>query len=222
MVEDKNENIKDDIEDAKFQSNQNDMNDKSAVQLIKSIEYIFLLLWFTIMLIPMQYYIGTIAFQLERKGDDNGQYVSLFSIFYASSAVLAPAVGKIADFAGLGVTQMIATILLTISFFTLTFTSLNLQAAGMACYGIGRLSVFGMYFTNIGKRFGYTHYGTLAGVGLLVSAIFSLLQYLLIDSAANGNENIVNLISACVLLGSGVPYCTLLAMKERREKREKW
>jgi hypothetical protein len=25
-------------------------------------------------------------------------------------------------------------------------------------YGVGRMTVFGMFFTNIGKCFGYTHY----------------------------------------------------------------
>ncbi len=196
---------------------QYDLNETKAIELIKSMEYISLLLWFTIMLIPLQHYIGTIAFQLERKGDD-GQYINLFSIFYASSAVFAPAVGKIADVAGLGVTQMIATILTTVSLILLNSFSLRIQVAGMACYGIGRLTVFAMYFTNIGKRFGYTHYGTLAGLGLLISAFFALLQYPLIDAAANGHESIVNLISGCVLLGSGVPYCIWLGMKERKEK----
>ena len=194
-------------------------NEKTALQLIKSTEYILLLTWFTIMLIPMQYYIGTIAFQLERKGDDDGRHVSFFSIFYAAAALISPALGKIADLAGLGLTQFIATILVSISLFILTSLSLNVHLIGMASYGIGRMTVFGMYFTNVGKRFGYTHYGTLAGLGLLISAIFSLLQYPLIDAAANGNEDIVNWISGFILLGTGLPYCIWLWMKERIEKR---
>lgn len=193
-------------------------NEQTAIELIKSTEYILLLTWFTIMLIPMQYYIGTIAFQLERKGDDDGRHVSLFSIFYAAAALISPALGKIADVAGLGLTQFIATILVSVSLFILTSLSLNVHLVGMACYGIGRMTVFGMYFTNVGKRFGYTHYGTLAGLGLLISAIFSLLQYPLIDAAANGNEDIVNWISGFILLGTGVPYCIWLGMKERIEK----
>jgi len=190
----------------------------TAVELIKSAEYILLILWFTIMLVPMQYYIGTIAFQLERKGDSDSNYLRYFSMFYASSALLSPALGKIADMAGLGVTQLIATVLITSSLFILTSSSLNFNLVGLVCYGIGRMAVFGMYFTNIGKRLGYTHYGTLAGLGLLISSVSSLLQYPLIDAAANGHEYVVNLISACVLLVTGVPYCIWLGTKERKDE----
>ncbi len=195
-------------------------NDESVFDLMKSIEYILLLLWFTIMLIPQQYYIGTIAFQLERKGDDDGRFVNIFSILYASAALISPALGKIADIAGLGVAQLIATIFTMASMFILNSPSLDVHAVGMALYGIGRMTTFGMFFTNVGKRFGFTHYGTLVGFGLLVSAIFSLLQYPLIDAAANGYEFIVNLISAFVLLGTCVPYCIWLGRKEKMEKND--
>ena len=36
----------------------------------------------------------------------------------------------------------------------------------------GRLFVFAMYFSNVGRRFGFVHYGTLCGLGLLISAIW--------------------------------------------------
>ena len=81
------------------------------------------------------------------------------------------------------------------------------------------MTVFGMFFTNVGKRFGYTHYGSLAGLGLLISAIFSLLQYPLIDIAARGSEYEVNLICGCATLILGVPYCVWLGLRERNEKK---
>jgi LAT3 family solute carrier family 43 protein 3 len=219
----------------------NDKNEKiaiKAINLMKSKEYILLITWFTIMLIPMQYYIGTIGFQLERKGDTNGTYTNLFSIVYASAAFVSPFIGKIADLAGVGMTQTIATLFSSASLLILIIVlkndddtnnddtdyglnialNLNIQLVGMIFYGIGRLSVFGMFFTNIGKRFGYDHYGTLAGFGLLISAIFSLLQYPLIDAAARGNEYIVNLTCGCCMVGFGVPYCIWLGIKEKREK----
>merc|ERR1712226_1266374 len=88
--------------------------------------------------------------------------------------------------------------------------SLNVHALGMALYGMGRLMTFGMFFTNIGKRFGYKYYGTLAGFGLLISAIFSLCQYPLIAAAAGGDERMVDIASGVVTLALGLPYCIWL------------
>jgi LAT3 family solute carrier family 43 protein 3 len=229
----------------------------TSFKLIKTKEYTLLLLWFSLLLIPMQYYIGTIAFQLEQKGDIHGRYIDLFSICYALAAFVAPIMGKIADLAGVGVSQLIATVLISFSLIILSFptssfesenrnvssgsnsttnddgenigtgtgigfegTVWSIQIIGLVFYGIGRMTVFGMYFTNVGKRFGYTHYGTLVGLGLLVSAIFSLFQYALIYIADHqqGNEVYINLICGIIVLSLGVPYCIWLSLRERRER----
>ncbi len=220
----------------------------TSFALIKTKEYVLLLLWFSLLLIPMQYYIGTIAFQLEQKGDIHGTYTNFFSICYALAAFVAPIMGKIADLAGVGVAQLIATVLISFSLIILSFplssfesenrsinshsysnnygdgsgtgTVLSIQIIGLVFYGIGRMTVFGMYFTNIGKRFGYTHYGTLVGWGLLVSAIFSLFQYALIYIADDqrGNEFYINLICGIVVSLFGIPYCIWLSLRERRER----
>mmetsp|Transcript_15135 Transcript_15135/g.22651 ORF Transcript_15135/g.22651 Transcript_15135/m.22651 type:complete len:505 (+) Transcript_15135:208-1722(+) len=192
---------------------------EGVMQLIKSIEYILLLLWFSVSLIPLQYYVATIGFQLERKGDDSGRYVALFSILYASAAILSPLVGKIADKFGVGVGQSLATILSATSFFLLSSDSLSLDAhiIGMTFYGVGRMIVFGLFFTNVGKRFGFVHYGTLAGLGLLISSIAGNLQYPLIALAADGYEKEVNIACGTVLLIQGLPYCLWLSRRERRE-----
>ena len=211
----------------------------SAMPLMKSKEYTTLIIWFSILLIPMQYYIGTIAVQLERKGDEDGRYLNIFSICYACAAIMAPVMGKIADLVGLGITQLLATILVASSFFILNHdmvmlddanhkvndgggsnidnnavTVWTVQVIGLVCYGIGRMGVFGMYFTNIGKRFGYRHYGTLSGFGLFSSAILSLLQYPLIYLTDLQHENNINLISGVVILVVCVPYCLWLARRE--------
>ena len=192
---------------------------EGVMQLIKSIEYFLLLLWFSVLLIPLQYYVATIGFQLERKGDDSGRYIALFSILYASAAILSPLVGKIADKFGVGVGQSLATILSAASFFILSSDSLNLDAhiIGMAFYGVGRMIVFGLFFTNVGKRFGFIHYGTLAGLGLLISSVAGNLQYPLIALAADGYEKEVNITCGTVMLLGGLPYCLWLSRRERRE-----
>lgn len=190
----------------------------SLVDQLKSAEYICLVLWLSIILIPLQVYIATIGYQLEQKGDESGKFTRLFSIVYASSAVASPLLGKIADFAGLGIAQAVATILTALSFFILSSNSipLNVHAIGMMTYCFGRLMVFGTFFTNIGKRFGYSNYGTLAGLGLLISGIISLLQYPLINAATDGNNLIVNIV--CGLIATSMlPYCIWLGLRERRE-----
>jgi LAT3 family solute carrier family 43 protein 3 len=187
----------------------------TAMEQLKSLEYILLCAWFSICLVPLQYYVGSIGFQLEEKGDD-GLYTDLFSITYAGATVVAPIGGYLADHLGLGITQGLATLLAAMSLLILASDnfSLNGQVVGMILYGIGRMFIFGMYFSNTGKRFGYANYGTLAGLGLLTSAIVSLLQYPLIALAVDGKAAAVNIGSAVVLLAL-FPYFIWL---HRREK----
>jgi MFS family permease len=188
----------------------------TAMEQLKSLEYILLCTWFSVCIVPLQYYVGSIGFQLEDKGDEDGFYTDLFSITYAGAIVFAPVGGLLADKVGLGATQGLATALTATSFFFLASDriSLNGQTLGLAFYGIGRMFVFGMYFANTGKRFGYTNYGALAGLGLLVSAIVSLFQYPLIGLAADGKAVAVNLTCGAALL-SLAPYFGWL---HRREK----
>ncbi|KAL7538436.1 hypothetical protein ACHAXR_008550 [Thalassiosira sp. AJA248-18] len=179
-------------------------------------EYIALLMWFSVCVIPLQYYVGSIGFQLEGKGDNEGFYTNLFSILYASAAGLAPFGGYIADTLGLGIAQGIATGLSAVSFFVLASeASLNVQAVGLAAYGTGRVLVYGTYFSNIGKRLGYANYGLLAGLGLIISAIVSLVQYPLIALAADGKARQVNITCGAALIGA-LPYCIWLGLRERR------
>jgi LAT3 family solute carrier family 43 protein 3 len=186
----------------------------TALEQIKSTEYILLCIWFSICLIPLQYYIGSIGFQLEDKGDDEGFYTDLFSIVYAGATVFSPAGGYLSDRLSLGFTQGLATIMCAGSFFVLASEiSLKGQTVGLVLYGVGRLLVFGMYFANCGKRFGYANFGTLAGLGLLISAVVSLLQYPMISAAANGQSDTMNIASGAALMAL-TPYFIWLHRRE--------
>jgi len=188
-----------------------------AWQQIKTPEYVLLCLWFSIGIIPMQYYVGIIGYQLEGLGDDTGLYTDLFSYIFAGAAITAPLAGYIADKHGLGTAQGLATLLLAVPFWLLTFKEsfgLGTQVVGLLAYGLGRMGFFGLYFTNCGKRFGYSNFGTLAGLGLLTSALLSLLQYPLIALTVRGYSKPVNLLLGVVLLLQA-PYFIWLHKRER-------
>jgi LAT3 family solute carrier family 43 protein 3 len=187
----------------------------SALEQLKSAEYISLVAWFSILLVPLQYFVGSIGYQLEEKGDDDGFYTSLFSISFAAAIVMAPVSGYMSDHFGLGITQGVATIFCALSFFILASNlPLNAQIIGLVAYGVGRLFVLSMYFANLGKRFGYANFGTLAGAGLLISAFINFLQYPLIAWTADGKGSTVNTVCGAVLLGL-LPYCVWLYRIER-------
>jgi LAT3 family solute carrier family 43 protein 3 len=187
----------------------------SALDQMKSVEFILLTAWVSISLAPLQYFVGSIGFQLEEKGDDDGFYTNLFSITYAAGIVVAPVGGYLVDNLGLGIAQGVATILSAFSLFILASNlPLNAQIVGFVAYGAGRMFVFSMHFANVGKRFGYVNFGTLSGVGLLASALVSLVQYPLIALAVDGNASTVNMVCGFVLLGL-LPYCVWLNRRER-------
>jgi hypothetical protein len=126
----------------------------------------------------------------------------------------------VADKFGVGFGQCIATVFTLVSYVILLSPALDfLQILGMASFGVGSLLLFALYFSNIDRRFGLEHYGTLAGTGMLTSAVFSLLQYPLYTMAVDGAVDEVNMICA-VAVAVCVPYTVWLSLKEAREKVE--
>jgi hypothetical protein len=45
--------------------------------------------------VPYQYYVASIGYQLEQKGDDDGFYTNLFMIIYGLGALLSPLGGAL-------------------------------------------------------------------------------------------------------------------------------
>ena len=191
----------------------------TKIEQVFSAEYLLLLLWFSLCYLPGNFYIAAIGFQLDQLGDKDGYYTYLFTFIYAGSALLAPAVGYMSDRFGLGVTQGLATAIVSSSFIIFgasEYLPLQAQVVSFLLYGVGYLLVGGMFYSNIGRRFGYTNFGTLGGLGLLVAATFSLLQYPLFSLALNGAFAAINFSAAAVLLLTMMPYCAWLAVIERR------
>jgi LAT3 family solute carrier family 43 protein 3 len=197
------------------------MDMPNVADQIKSCEHSVLLLWLSIQVIPLQYYVASIGFQMERKGDDDGTYTNVFTLLFVFAAIAAPLIGKFIDVTGLGIAQGVGTTLLSVSLIFLELGSIPLWAHvfGMVCYIMARMMIFAAYFTNLCKRFGFTNFGTLAGLGMTVTAIASLFQYPLISLAATGNHSLVNFASGAVAGGLGLPYCYWLWRREKAEER---
>lgn len=196
--------------------NNSGLSNSSAFKQMRSLEYIMLLLWFSICLTLYQYYIATIGFQLEAKGDASGHYTGLFSPIYASAAFFSPFGGSLADYFGIGATQALATVSFAFSMFILSSSwgGLNGQVIGMVIFALSTCQIFGMYNTNIGKRFGYANFGTLSGVGLLICGILGLFQCVLISWAVSGFETVIDFCCGVILLLL-LPYCFWLRTQER-------
>ena len=199
------------------------MNGETRREQMLSTEFVGLVAWFTIVVCPAQFFISTIGYQMEQKGDVSGVYSSIFSATYGAVAIFAAVGGRVADAVGCGACQGFATACIAFSFAILALPSsagLAVQGFGMTVYSLGRLFIFAMYFSNIGRRFGFANYGTLAGVGLLISAIWSLFQYPLlawtVDSGATG----ANVLCLCMLCAT-MPYTVWLAKRERLERLER-
>jgi len=187
---------------------------------LQSTEYAALLLWFSIAVTPAQFYVLSIGYQLEFRGDDEGTYMRIFLLIYALGFLVSPLFGMLADKFGMGVSHGLSAsfLALALGFLALPYDwPIDLQIAGFIFYSVGRLSVWGMFFSNIGRRFGYENFGLLAGSGLLVSAVVSVLQYPLYTLAINGNLRSVN-IGLVVALIATFPYAAWLRNIEIREK----
>ena len=196
-------------------------NGYTRAEQMRSAEYFGLVVWFTIVVCPLQFYISAIGYQLELKGDEKGEYSSIFAVAYGAVAIFAAFGGRVADKIGCGACQGLATVFTAISFGALMVpksAGMGVQVFGMFLYGFGRLFIFAMYFANVGRRFGFEHYGTLCGVGLLISAIWSLVQYPLlswaVDTGSPNGSNAVCISMLCLTL----PYTIWLGKRERIER----
>lgn len=194
-------------------------NGTTKMEQLQSKEYAALLLWFSVVTTPAQYFVLSIGYQLELRGDSDGAYMRIFIMIYALGAPISPLFGMFADNFGLGVSHALSASFLATAFGCLALPyswPISLQIIGFVCYSIGRLSIWGMFFSNVGRRFGYKNYGWLAGLGLLVSAVVNLLQYPLFTLALDGYVRAVNLVLVSALILT-FPYALWLQSIEQQE-----
>merc|ERR1719461_2189251 len=99
----------------------------------------------------------------------------------------------------------------------LSVSSTFLQWFGFMLYVLSRVTTYGLFFAYIGINFGFRFFGTLAGLGMLISAFVSIFQYLCINivtSQLNGDYKPMNDFFAIWCLIWGLIYALYLMRLE--------
>ena len=161
-----------------------------------------------------QFTVGTVALQLERKGDADGSMTRNFSLALALSFLAAPWIGTAFDRFGFPRVLAFLNLLLLGVPATLLADSLDTQLLTCVLYSVGRVGLWASFFSFIGATFGFRHYGKLAGGGLLVQSLFCLLQYplLALTLALRREFALVNTLF-CVL--TVAQFVTILVLHRR-------
>lgn len=155
----------------------------SLWQMMFSLDYILLNIWYSFYILYLQFYVMTIGTQTENLTGEN--MAVEFTICLCTVSASAIGAGYCMDKFGFG-----RVVLCNIGFsigalMFLSMDSTQLQWIGFILYVLSRVTTYSTFFSFIGINFGFKYFGTLAGVGLLISGCFSLFQYLLLDIVEN-------------------------------------
>eukprot|EP00494_Astrolonche_serrata_P034634 UN34903 len=106
----------------------------------------------SILMIPAQFYIGSIASQTETMGQDlSSSYQIMFVIFSFSGVLL----GRIFDYFGFAFVSFMVVSFFIIAYSILLTDIIELQYVSFAFYSTGRLLMFGGFFSEIGIKYGF-------------------------------------------------------------------
>jgi len=184
-------------------------------QMMFSMDYIFLNMWYSFYILYLQFYVMTIGTQTELvTGENMAVEFTIALCTVSSSAIL---IGFAMDKFGFGIV-----VLCNIGFsmgasFCITSPETGVQWLGFILYVLSRVTTYGTFFAFIGINFGFKYFGTLAGIGLLLSGCFSLFQYLVLDIVENdmgGDYNAMNILMAVWVAAWGGLYAFWLFGQE--------
>jgi len=166
-------------------------------QMMFSMDYIFLNMWYSFYILYLQFYVMTIGTQTELvTGENMAVEFTIALCTVSSSAIL---VGFAMDKFGFGIVVLCNVGFSMGASFCITSPETEIQWLGFILYVLSRVTTYGTFFAFIGINFGFKYFGTLAGVGLLLSGCFSLFQYLCLDIVENdmgGDYNAMNMLMA--------------------------
>eukprot|EP01026_Neomeris_dumetosa_P012396 TRINITY_DN14322_c0_g2_i2.p2 TRINITY_DN14322_c0_g2~~TRINITY_DN14322_c0_g2_i2.p2 ORF type:complete len:203 (-),score=5.16 TRINITY_DN14322_c0_g2_i2:353-925(-) len=166
-------------------------------------------IYYTIAIILLQFYTGTVRYQLEEKGDHDHFYTDLTGPMQALGFIGVPIIGWLLDDVGFGVTFLVVLLLIIIDVWFQMIPNLQVQWVTLIVWSVSRFALNSSYYSVMGSIFGFTHFGKLVGVKSFFTALFSFLQYplLLLVVYQFGGDFLYIHIFEIVILSCLIPFC---------------
>jgi len=189
MLEDKNE----DADETSLLSK----SEQTLKQSLLSKDFIWLTCFQCILALRLSYTLGTINTQLYALGDKTYLYSSIFNWIYTLGVLFIPIVGWLLDkelyygvaasvISGLGIGIFSLIPILSVQIITFIFVS------------FANVIVWATFYSAMAVRFGFKHYGSLAGICSFIVALFGVLQYGLVSISSTYLKNKFNYMSSII------------------------
>jgi len=194
----------------------------STWEMMFSVDYIFLNVWYSPYVLFLNFYLMTIGSQTEHMTGEN--MAVEFTICLCTVGASAIGAGYCIDKFGFGKVVLVNVGFSVGALILLCMKSIFLQWIGFILYVLARVTTYSTFFSFIGINFGFNHFGTLASIGLLISGCFSLFQYLLLDIVVNnmdGDYRDMNMFLAIWCSAWGGLYAFFLLVMEIKSNRGK-
>jgi hypothetical protein len=167
-----------------------------------SAPFINLLVWTTIAMFWMNFYIGTVASRLGHGGSvqivgehKRESFIELFNLLSPAGVLFLPVIGQIFDHVSFSFGLLVTTTFGALFAALLLVHSEAALIGAWVAYTLFRNCAFASLFATLTHYLGFSNLGVLVGLALLVSGVFSMLQPLiikLIDMDLEGQYTYVN------------------------------
>jgi len=185
------------------------------LEMLKTPDYIMLNIWYSVYVLYLQFYVMTLSDQTEAA---TGESMAVqFGIVLCTFSATAIGMGYLIDKIGFSVPVLINSFVSMLAILLLSVESSTLQWFGFMLYVLSRVTTYGLFFAYIGINFGFRFFGTLAGLGMLISAFFSIFQYLclsIVTGSLGGDYKPMNDFFSIWCLVWGILYALYLMRLE--------
>jgi len=172
-------------------------NDQTLKQSLLSKDFIGLTCFQCILALRLSYTLGTINTQLYALGDKTYLYSSIFNWIYTLGILFIPFSGWLLDtelyygvaasvISGLGIGVFSLVPILGVQIITFIFVS------------FANVTVWATFYSVMAVRFGFKHYGSIAGVCSFIVAVFGVIQYGLVSITSKYLNNKYNYMSSAI------------------------
>ena len=198
------------------------LRDRSFRAQIASTSFRYLLFFFCVCTLWANFFVGTVAEQLQSGINDKQEMEGLLTAFnyiLPGAVVGIPVIGWLLDTYGF-VFSIFLTILLGLFFAVgMLFHAQahpRILVGAFCCYALFRTFLFAVTFAFVGHKFGYSHFGVLSGLLFFFSAGVGFLQYPINNPDAYYQVNVIQII--CLLCTLSFPLYEHLQQRAQRKK----